>query len=78
MLLQGLGTADAATGCPGSPLSALRRAALVIVGVSAISCPEVFPKNSYFVENFAFPPMLKTVDAAAIVNPPRERAEARY
>ena len=36
------------------------------------------PKNPNFVENFGFPPMQETVDAAAIVNLPRERAEARW
>ena len=37
-------TADAAMECPGSPLSALRRAALVVADASAISDAERFPK----------------------------------
>ena len=43
MLLQGLCTADAATGCPGSPLSALQRAALVVAEAPAIAPTKAFP-----------------------------------
>ena len=44
--LSGFCTADAAAGCPGSPVSALRRAALVVAEASAISSTDRLAKTA--------------------------------
>ena len=72
MLLRRLGSSDAAAGCPGSPLSALRRAALIVVEASAIT-------NTVRLANAATAQMREeAVDESAVVYPTKKRAEARY
>ena len=68
----GLSASDAAMECPGSSVSALRRAALVVAETSAISI-------TVRLANDASTQMREeTVDESAIVYPTGERAEARY